>query len=160
MVRREAVRRWEEGEVALEVPPVRTDSCFCDLLLTSLLQRLSGYFLFPLLLATVDLGGGFSHWGENNVWFPLRVVAYMVAPLVCFVAVLSRIRYPSLCVYFIDRLLIRISQTIQDEVFVELLCHRLEISVSVLLDLVSYITPSLVGSSISNQLSLALASPM
>jgi len=55
-------------------------------------HRLSGYFLFPSLLATIVLGGGFSHWGERNVWFPLRLVAYVVAPLVCFVAVLSRIR--------------------------------------------------------------------
>jgi len=55
-------------------------------------HRLSGYLLFPLLLVTIDLGGGFSHWGERNVWFPIRLIAYMVAPLVCLVAVLSRIR--------------------------------------------------------------------
>lgn len=71
-----------------------------ELLLNRLLQRLSGYFLFPLLLATVDLGGGFSQWGKNNVWFPLRLVAYVVAPLVCFVAVLSRIRYVPLRVLY------------------------------------------------------------
>ncbi|KAH7877901.1 uncharacterized protein C8R40DRAFT_1039565 [Lentinula edodes] len=55
-------------------------------------HRLSGYILFPLLLITVDLGGALSHWGEKNVPLPIRLVAYVFAPLVCLVAILSRMR--------------------------------------------------------------------
>ncbi|KAJ3867401.1 hypothetical protein EV359DRAFT_78650 [Lentinula novae-zelandiae] len=55
-------------------------------------HRLSGYILFPLLLVTVDLGGALSHWGEKNVPLPIRLVAYVFAPLVCLVAILSRMR--------------------------------------------------------------------
>ncbi|KAJ3741891.1 hypothetical protein DFH05DRAFT_1527589 [Lentinula detonsa] len=55
-------------------------------------HRLSGYILFPLLLVTVDLGGALSHWGEKNVPLPIRMVAYVFAPLVCLVAILSRMR--------------------------------------------------------------------
>ncbi|KAJ4501836.1 hypothetical protein C8R41DRAFT_892397 [Lentinula lateritia] len=55
-------------------------------------HRLSGYILFPLLLVIVDLGGALSHWGEKNVPLPIRLVAYVFAPLVCLVAILSRMR--------------------------------------------------------------------
>ncbi|KAJ3843272.1 hypothetical protein F5878DRAFT_605358 [Lentinula raphanica] len=55
-------------------------------------HRLSGYILFPLLLVTVNLGGALSHWGEKNVPLFIRLVAYIVSPLVCLVAVLSRMR--------------------------------------------------------------------
>ncbi|KAJ3997210.1 hypothetical protein F5050DRAFT_1879976 [Lentinula boryana] len=55
-------------------------------------HRLSGYILFPLLLVTVDLGGALSHWGEKNVPLPIRLVAYVFAPLACLAAILSRMR--------------------------------------------------------------------
>ncbi|KIK63701.1 hypothetical protein GYMLUDRAFT_40764 [Collybiopsis luxurians FD-317 M1] len=55
-------------------------------------HRLSGYILYSLLLLTVGLGGALSHWGEKNVPFPVRLTAYVLSPLVCLVAILSRMR--------------------------------------------------------------------
>ncbi|KAF9072969.1 hypothetical protein BDP27DRAFT_1381964 [Rhodocollybia butyracea] len=56
-------------------------------------HRFSGYVLFPLLLITVNLGGALSNWGQKNVWLPIRLIAYGLAPLVSWVAILSRVRY-------------------------------------------------------------------
>ncbi|KAF5391917.1 hypothetical protein D9757_001737 [Collybiopsis confluens] len=55
-------------------------------------HRLSGYLLLPLLLLTVGLGGALSHWGEKNVFLPFRLLAFVVSPTVCLIAVLSRMR--------------------------------------------------------------------
>ncbi|KAF8078138.1 hypothetical protein FPV67DRAFT_1464322 [Lyophyllum atratum] len=55
-------------------------------------HRLSGYLLFPTLLFTAHLGGGWSHWGDNYVGSSLRTVAYTLAPALAVISVLIRLR--------------------------------------------------------------------
>lgn len=56
-------------------------------------HRISGYILFPLLLLTANFGGLYSHWGTKYLSLPIRVIAYLIAPLVILVAVYIRVRY-------------------------------------------------------------------
>jgi len=55
-------------------------------------HRLSGYLLFPLLLMTVHLGGGWSDWVTMNSLYALRFLAYTIGPIVLFVGLFARIR--------------------------------------------------------------------
>ncbi|KAH7921729.1 hypothetical protein BV22DRAFT_1132012 [Leucogyrophana mollusca] len=55
-------------------------------------HRLSGYILFPLLLATAHLGGAWSHWSESESTFAVRLVAYYIAPAVTLVGIYIRVR--------------------------------------------------------------------
>ncbi|KAF9001940.1 hypothetical protein BDQ17DRAFT_1390890 [Cyathus striatus] len=55
-------------------------------------HRLSGYILFPLMLVTVHLGGGWSHWGEKFSPWPVRVLAYTIAPSLIIGGIYARIR--------------------------------------------------------------------
>lgn len=55
--------------------------------------RLSGYLLFPMLLFTIHLAGSWSDWVTMSSLYAIRVVAYDIAPLVLFAAILSRVRY-------------------------------------------------------------------
>jgi len=55
-------------------------------------HRLSGYILFPLLLATVHLGGGWSRWGEKYSNWGFRIVAYTIAPLAILGSIYVRVR--------------------------------------------------------------------
>jgi cytochrome b-561 domain-containing protein 2 len=57
------------------------------------IHRLSGYLLFPLLLLTAHLGGGWSHWGNIHVERVVRISAYSVAPVLVIAAVYVRVRY-------------------------------------------------------------------
>ncbi|KAF9464644.1 hypothetical protein BDZ94DRAFT_1190991 [Collybia nuda] len=55
-------------------------------------HRLSGYLLFPILLFTIHLGGGWSNWGNTNVGKAPRILAYNVAPVLIVAAVYVRVR--------------------------------------------------------------------
>ncbi|KAF8894410.1 hypothetical protein BD779DRAFT_1668932 [Infundibulicybe gibba] len=55
-------------------------------------HRASGYVLFPLLLLTAHLGGGWSHWGSKNTGFFIRLIAYTIAPAVVLLSVYTRVR--------------------------------------------------------------------
>lgn len=55
-------------------------------------HRLSGYLLFPMLLFTIHLAGSWSDWVTMSSLYAIRVVAYDIAPLVLFAAILSRVR--------------------------------------------------------------------
>jgi len=55
-------------------------------------HRLSGYILFPMLLLTVNLGGAWTSWGKTYSVYPVRLVAYTVAPAVILVSILVRMR--------------------------------------------------------------------
>ncbi|KXN90480.1 hypothetical protein AN958_04152 [Leucoagaricus sp. SymC.cos] len=55
-------------------------------------HRMSGYILFPLMLVTAHLGGGWSDWGHHYTSDVVRFLAYTVAPAVIFLCVYSRIR--------------------------------------------------------------------
>ncbi|GLB35140.1 putative eukaryotic cytochrome b561 [Lyophyllum shimeji] len=62
-------------------------------------HRLSGYFLFPTLLFTAHLGGGWSSWGDRYVSPGLRTMAYTLAPALIALSVLVRVR-PSKMKFF------------------------------------------------------------
>ncbi|CCM03861.1 uncharacterized protein FIBRA_06011 [Fibroporia radiculosa] len=55
-------------------------------------HRLSGYFLLPMLLFTAHLGGAWSDWVTTHSWHFLRIIAYIVCPILTFVGVFIRIR--------------------------------------------------------------------
>jgi hypothetical protein len=55
-------------------------------------HRLSGYMLFPLLLVTSHLGGGWSTWVVDNSHFFVRLVTFTIAPLILLGAVVVRVR--------------------------------------------------------------------
>ncbi|KAJ7582581.1 hypothetical protein C8J56DRAFT_1015355 [Mycena floridula] len=55
-------------------------------------HRLSGYILFSLVLLTVNLGGAWSDWSQKYTIYPVRLVAYTVAPLAILAGVLVRMR--------------------------------------------------------------------
>jgi len=54
--------------------------------------RLSGYILFPVLLFTAHLGGGWSTWVTDNSGPFVRLLAYSIAPFIVLAGVYSRIR--------------------------------------------------------------------
>jgi hypothetical protein len=55
-------------------------------------HRVSGYILFPLMLFTVHLGGGWSNWGaEYSVWI-VRFLTYTIAPVAVLAGVYTRVR--------------------------------------------------------------------
>lgn len=61
--------------------------------LTRLLApRLSGYILFPVLLFTAHLGGGWSTWAVDHSDSFWRLLAYSIAPFVIVAGVYSRMR--------------------------------------------------------------------
>lgn len=87
-------RRRREWESSLEIPPVRTDSLHLDPLLTCVHEyRLSGYFLFPFLLITIHLAGGYADWVHMTTSETERFWIYLVLPLVAFLGVVLRMRY-------------------------------------------------------------------
>ncbi|KAF9452841.1 hypothetical protein P691DRAFT_793915 [Macrolepiota fuliginosa MF-IS2] len=55
-------------------------------------HRMSGYILFPLMLFTAHLGGGWSNWGENNTNSFVRFVAYTLAPALILTGIYARVR--------------------------------------------------------------------
>ncbi|XP_006458301.1 hypothetical protein AGABI2DRAFT_115313 [Agaricus bisporus var. bisporus H97] len=55
-------------------------------------HRASGYVLFPLMMLTAHLGGGWSHWGEKYAGSLVRLIAYTVAPVLIFTGLYVRIR--------------------------------------------------------------------
>lgn len=63
-------------------------------------HRISGYLLFPTLLFTAHLGGGWSHWGDKYVGPGLRIIAYTLAPGLMALSVLARLR-PSKMKFFV-----------------------------------------------------------
>ncbi|KAF9472768.1 hypothetical protein BDN70DRAFT_868041 [Pholiota conissans] len=55
-------------------------------------HRLSGYFLFPLLLLSVNLGGAWSNWSAKySIWI-VRFVAFTIAPAAIAGGVYTRVR--------------------------------------------------------------------
>lgn len=62
-------------------------------------HRISGYILFPLLLLTANFGGLYSHWGTKYLSLPIRVIAYLIAPLVILVAVYVRVRLSKMNIF-------------------------------------------------------------
>ncbi|KAG9318240.1 hypothetical protein JVU11DRAFT_321 [Chiua virens] len=62
-------------------------------------HRLSGYILFPLLLTTAHLGGGWSMWVSINSPWVVQLLAYTVAPIFILTGVYLRIR-PSKMKFF------------------------------------------------------------
>jgi len=62
-------------------------------------HRLSGYILFPVLLFTAHLGGGWSFWSTHNSNSFVRLLAFSIAPFVILAGVYSRIR-PSKMKFF------------------------------------------------------------
>ena len=96
MVRRSVVRRRSEGEARLEIPPVSDEAIERKVTLTSglmcLVNRFSGYLLFPLFLLTAYLGGGWSSWTTSHSPFVVRLLAYTISPVVLIAAVLVRVR--------------------------------------------------------------------
>lgn len=54
--------------------------------------RVSGYVLFPVILLTSHLGGGWSSWVVHHSDEFVRLVAYSVAPLLILAGVYSRVR--------------------------------------------------------------------
>lgn len=55
-------------------------------------RRMSGYILFPTMLFTAHLGGGWSHWGERNANGFVRFVTYAVAPALILIGIYVRVR--------------------------------------------------------------------
>ncbi|KAJ7184213.1 hypothetical protein C8R46DRAFT_1063301 [Mycena filopes] len=55
-------------------------------------HRLSGYVLYGLLMATVHLGGGQSHWAMKYVPTSMRILAYWTALIACLAGVYVRVR--------------------------------------------------------------------
>ncbi|RDB21344.1 hypothetical protein Hypma_011416 [Hypsizygus marmoreus] len=55
-------------------------------------HRLSGYFLFPTLLFTAHLGGGWSNWGAKYTDPGLQAITYTVAPFLILAAICVRVR--------------------------------------------------------------------
>ncbi|KAF8432468.1 hypothetical protein L210DRAFT_3558561 [Boletus edulis BED1] len=62
-------------------------------------HRLSGYVLFPVLLFTAHLGGGWSFWSTGHSDSFVRLLAFTIAPFVILAGVYSRIR-PSKMKFF------------------------------------------------------------
>jgi hypothetical protein len=58
-------------------------------------HRLSGYILLFSLLTTVNFGGAWSSWVSAHSVYPLRLVAYTLAPLGILLSIYSRIRCPT-----------------------------------------------------------------
>lgn len=63
--------------------------------LTKIIYSVSGYLLLVFLLYTAHLGGAWSTWVVMSASYPVRVLAYTVAPIIVLVAVYSRARYVS-----------------------------------------------------------------
>ncbi|KAF8163114.1 hypothetical protein B0H34DRAFT_694172 [Crassisporium funariophilum] len=55
-------------------------------------HRMSGYILFPLLLFTIHLGGGWSNWGPKYSNWMVRFLTYTVAPGIILAGVYGRVR--------------------------------------------------------------------
>ncbi|KAF9228680.1 hypothetical protein BS17DRAFT_690953, partial [Gyrodon lividus] len=55
-------------------------------------HRLLGYILFPLVLFTAHLAGAWSAWVTANTDFFVRLLAYVIAPIVILAGVYSRVR--------------------------------------------------------------------
>jgi len=55
-------------------------------------HRLSGYLIFPLLLATAHLGGAWSDWSQLHVSDIMRLLVYTITPACLLVAIVMRIR--------------------------------------------------------------------
>lgn len=64
----------------------------CSFSVTLFPFRLSGYLLFPLLLSTVHLGGGWSEWANSRAGPSSRFVVYTLAPILILISVGSRMR--------------------------------------------------------------------
>jgi hypothetical protein len=59
-------------------------------------HRLSGYILLLSLLTTVNFGGAWSAWVSANSAYPVRLVAYTLAPLGILLSLYSRVRCTTL----------------------------------------------------------------
>jgi len=55
-------------------------------------HRAVGYASFSLCMITMHLGGAWSNWAAEHIWWIARVVAYTFAPAAILAAVFSRIR--------------------------------------------------------------------
>jgi len=64
-------------------------------------HRLSGYLLFPLLLLTAHLGGGWSDWANSQAGPSIRFLAFTLAPMLIIVSVISRIRLSKMKAVFL-----------------------------------------------------------
>lgn len=86
---------WNEGQGDVEIPPVTNDASASSPLAHAALRplRLSGYILFPTLLFTAHLGGGWSTWVTSNSESFVQLLAYSIAPFLILAGVYSRIRW-------------------------------------------------------------------
>jgi len=62
-------------------------------------HRASGYGLLTLFLVVIHIGGAWSHFGQNNGSTPLRIIAFMVAPLAVLIGVISRSRLSKMQIF-------------------------------------------------------------